>query len=227
MIRIFFILIITLLSFSCAPNQKTTQQTTENSRQSTEQNARQSAGASHPAGTARPADAAHTTSAAHPTGAAAEITFTFTRQSGAATNQYAVWIEDAQGKYIKTLYASRWTANGGYSRRPTSIPLWVKQSGLSGMSAAQVDAISGATPSTGSVTYTWDGTDARGAAVPNGNYMLILEGTLRWENQAYYRAPITLGSGAAAARVSVDYVGERDTAAERAMIGGVAVRVLR
>ena len=95
------------------------------------------------------------------------------------------------------------------------------------MSSDQVDAVSGATPSTGSITYTWDGTDSRGAAVPNGNYMLILEGTLRWENQVYYRAPIAIGSGAAAARVSVEYAGERDTAAERAMIGSVAVRVLR
>ena len=215
MIRIFSILIITFLIFSCAPNQKVTQQAAEKTQQPTEQNGQQSAEASHPADTA------------HPANTAAEITFTFTRQSGAATNQYAVWIEDAQGKYVKTLYASRWTANGGYSRRPTSIPLWVKQSGLSGMSSAQVDAISGATTSTGSVTYTWDGTDSRGAAVPNGNYMLILEGTLRWENQAYYRAPIALGSGAAAAQVNVDYVGERDTSAERAMIRGVAVRVLR
>ncbi|MCL2763887.1 MAG: DUF2271 domain-containing protein [Treponema sp.] len=159
---------------------------------------------------------------------AAELTFTFTRQSGSASNQYAVWIEDAQGQFVKTLYAARWTANGGFSRRPTSIPLWVNKSGLSGMARAQVDAVSGVTPRTGTQNYTWDGTDSRGAAVPAGDYVLILEGTLRWENQVYYRAPIRLGSGASVPQISVEYTtGERDTTAERAMISDVRVRVLR
>jgi len=207
--RFFIFLIVAALFFSCAPNKKATSQTIDrNERQTTEQNTQQSPAVS--------------------TGAAAEITFTFTRQSGSASNQYAVWIEDASGQHVKTLYASRWTANGGYSRRPTSIPLWVKQSGLANMSRAQVDALSGATPSTGKMTYIWDGTNSSGAAVPDGNYMLILEGTLRWENQAYYRAPLALGQGAAAAQVSVEYVsGQRDTNAERGMIREVGVRVLR
>ena len=159
---------------------------------------------------------------------AAEISFTFTRQTGSASNQYAVWIEDANGQYIKTLYAARWTANGGYSRRPTSIPLWIKNSNRAEMTQTQVDAVSGVTPRTGPQVYTWDGTNYRGAAVPAGNYVLILEGTLRWENQVYYRAPIALGRGAAEAQVSVEYVsGDRDTTAERTMLSDVRVRVLR
>jgi hypothetical protein len=157
--------------------------------------------------------------------AAAELRFTFTRQSGSASNQYAVWIEDSEGQYVKTLYATRWTANGGYRRRPTSIPIWVNRSGLSGMTRAQADAISGATPRTGTVSYTWDGTNSRGAPVPAGDYMLFLEGTLRWENQVLYRAPIRLGQGAAIAPVSGEYAG--NSTAERSMIGNVSVRVLR
>jgi hypothetical protein len=156
---------------------------------------------------------------------AADITFTFTRQSGAASNQFAVWIEDSGGRYIKTLYATRYTANGGWKQRATSIPVWVKQSGLSGMTNAQIDTLTGATPRTGSLTYTWDGTDSRSAPVPNGEYVIVLEGTLRWGNQVYYRAPIRLGQGPAAAQVSVEYVG--DSGAERAMIGGVTARTLR
>ena len=158
--------------------------------------------------------------------AAAELTFNFSRQTGPASNQYAVWIEDAQGNYVKSLYASRWTANGGYSRRPTSIPLWIKQSGRPNMTSAQVDAVSGATPGNGPVMHIWDGTDTNGAAVPDGNYVMILEGTLRWENQVYYRAPIALGQSEATAQVSVEYVGG-GAAAERSMISGVNVRVFR
>ena len=159
---------------------------------------------------------------------AAEISFTFTRQSGSASNQFAIWIENAQGQHVKTLYATRWTANDGWRRRPTSIPLWVRQSGLSGVPREQIDTVSGATPRTGTLTYTWDGTDIRGAAVPAGNYVLILEGTLRWENKVYYRAPIRIGSGPASAQVSVEYTtGDRDTTAERSMIRDVRVRALR
>jgi len=157
--------------------------------------------------------------------AAAEMTFSFTRQSGAASNQFAVWIENTQGQHIKTLYATRYTANGGWRQRATSIPIWVRQSGLSGLTGAQIDALTGATPRTGTLTYTWDGTDSRGAAVPNGDYFIFLEGTLRWGNQVLYRAQVRLGQGPAAADVSVEYSG--DPGAERAMIGGVKVQTLR
>ena len=154
---------------------------------------------------------------------AAELTFLFTRQSGSASNQFAVWVEDAQGKHIKTLYATRWTANGGWSRRPTSIPIWVRQSDLSNMSKAQIDAVSGATPRTGPLTYVWDGTDSRGAAVPAGNYELILEGTLRWEDQVLYRIPIRPGQGPSVPQARAEYTGNRTD--ERSMISEVTVRV--
>ena len=156
---------------------------------------------------------------------AAELTFSFTRQSGHATNQFAVWIEDAQGQYVKTLYATRFTANGGWKRRAASVPVWVRQSGLSNMSKDQIAAVSGATPKTGTLVYKWDGTDSRGTLVPPGDYVLILEGTLRWENQVLYRAPVLLGRGSAAARVNAEYTG--NSTAERAMIRDVRVQVLR
>jgi hypothetical protein len=155
----------------------------------------------------------------------AELTFSFTRQGGAATNQFAVWIEDMQGRYIKTLYVTRYTANGGWRRRASSIPVWVRQSNLSSMTNAQIDAVTGATPGTGTLTYTWDGTDSRGAAVPSGDYVIFLEGTLRWENQVLYRASIRLGQGIAAVPVSVEYTG--DAGPERNMINDVRVRTLR
>jgi hypothetical protein len=159
------------------------------------------------------------------TAATLEVTFTYTRQSGSASNQFAVWIEDTQGKYIKTLNVTKWTANGGFSRRPSSIPMWVKKADPSKMTKAQIDAVSSATPQTGTVTCTWDGSDSNGAALPTGDYVLVIEGTLRWENQVYYRTPISLGKGTMTPRVNAEYVG--DATAERAMIKDVKVRVLR
>jgi len=157
--------------------------------------------------------------------AAAELTFSYTRLSGTASNQFAVWVEDSQGQFIKTLYATKYTANGGWKHREASIPVWVKKSGLANLTNAQIDAITGATPKTGMLTYTWDGTDSSGKAVPTGNYVLFLEGTLRWENQVLYRAPISLGKEAMSWEVSVEYKG--DAGADRNMIGDVKVKTLR
>jgi len=154
-----------------------------------------------------------------------EVTFTYTRQSGSASNQFAAWIEDTQGKYIKTLYVTKWTSNGGFSKRPATIPMWVRKADPSKLTKPQIDAISSATPQTGTVTCTWDGTDSKGAALPTGDYVLVVEGTLRWENQVYYRAPISLGKGTMTPKVNVEYAG--DSTAERAMIKDVKVRVLR
>ncbi|MCL2382578.1 MAG: DUF2271 domain-containing protein [Treponema sp.] len=157
--------------------------------------------------------------------AAAEVSLTFTRQGGIASNQFAVWVEDAQGRYVRTLYATRWTANGGWNRRPTSIPIWVDRSGLSGKPRAQIDAVSGVTPRTGTVTHVWDGTDSSGSTVPPGDYVIYVEGTLRWENQVLHRAPITIGQGPRQAQVSVEFSGP--STAERGMISGVSARALR
>jgi len=156
---------------------------------------------------------------------AVELTFAFTRQNGPASNQFAVWVEDAEGLFVKTLFASRWTANGGWSRRPSSIPIWVQRSGLAEMSAEQIDTVSGATPQSGILTYVWDGTDSNGAIAPAGNYVLYIEGTLRWENQILCSAPIDLGNGAAVPLVNIEYTG--DSTQERSMITEVAVQVLR
>ena len=53
------------------------------------------------------------------------ISFDYERISGSASNQLAVWIEDMSGNLIRTLYATAWTADGGYTMRPDSIALWI------------------------------------------------------------------------------------------------------
>jgi rhodanese-related sulfurtransferase len=118
------------------------------------------------------------------------ITFDYTKQSGYASNQFAVWIENKDGKLVKTLYATRFTANGGYKNRPDSIPLWVEKSGLSSLSKDDMDAISGATPKTGALSYIWDLTDGNGNAVTRGEYKILIEGSMRWKNRVVYTATV-------------------------------------
>ena len=96
------------------------------------------------------------------------IEFEYQKPSGRASNQFAVWIEDAGDNHVKTLFATRYTANGGYKARPDSIPTWVEKSGLASMQKSEIDAISGATPRAGSLSYTWDLTDTNGNRVSPG-----------------------------------------------------------
>lgn len=150
-----------------------------------------------------------------------EVSFTYTRQGGFGSNQFALWIEDAQGRHVKTLYATRFTASGGYAKRPQSIPDWVKLSGLAGMNKAQVDAFTGATPRTGVLSYRWDGTNQAGEALPPGEYQVFLEASLRNENRVLYSATVHLGASSGPVELQPRYFGN-DTKV-RAMISGVKV----
>jgi len=157
------------------------------------------------------------------------ITFNYERISGSASNQYAVWIEDMEGNIIKTLYASQWTARGGYRTRPDSIALWAEKSGLASMSDSEVNAVSGATPRTGAQEHIWDLTDASGNAVYPGEYGFFVEGTLRWKNYVLYSGVITISDMPKTVQADAEYFYESSdryaaltsASSENAMIGTV------
>lgn len=123
-----------------------------------------------------------------------EISFRFHR-GGIASSQYAIWIEDEAGKLVRTLYATSFTAKGGYAYREDAIPVWVSKAKPQNMSSAQVDAITGATPQNGVLTYRWDGTDDKGNRVPVGNYKFFVEGTLYWKSRVVYSGELDWGNG--------------------------------
>jgi hypothetical protein len=121
----------------------------------------------------------------------AEISFSFSRLGGHGTNQFAVWIEDEAGNYIKTLLATRFTVSEkGWTTRPASLPVWIEKSKRPEMARAEIDALTGSTPQTGKLAYQWDFTDKGGAKVKAGKYKIILQATLRDENQVIYSAEI-------------------------------------
>jgi hypothetical protein len=153
-----------------------------------------------------------------------EISFTYNRQSGMASNQFAVWIEDSPGKLVRTLFATRYTASGGWEKRPLSIPLWVKQSGISNLSKKEIDAFTAATPraSSSALKYRWDGTDKDGNRAAVGEYQIFLEATLRNENKVLYSAPFTLGGSTMLEMIiKTHYTGKN--AKEQKMIENVKV----
>lgn len=102
----------------------------------------------------------------------------------------AAWVEDANGKLVKNLGATRFTTTGGFVRRKESLPIWVAKAHPENFKSDDVDAIAQATLQPGHRTITWDGTDDHGAPVPDGTYTIWVEGTLYWTSD--YRAHATV-----------------------------------
>lgn len=125
-------------------------------------------------------------------GGCLEISFRFQR-GRIASSQYAIWIENEDGKLVRTVYATSFTVKGGYEYRKDALPVWVEKAHPQSMTSKQVDAMTGATPHTGVLTYTWDGTDDNGNRVPAGTYNFFVEGTLYWKSRVIYSGELVWG----------------------------------
>ena len=130
---------------------------------------------------------------------ALEVSFNYQRQAGPGSNQYAVWIENEKGEFVKTLFVTSYTTKGrarggeqpkrGYIVRPACVPTWVKTSKAEEKTDVQLDAVTGATPQSGGVqTFTWDFTDEQGKAVPQGTYKV--KGDARWADITLVQAAV-------------------------------------
>ena len=155
---------------------------------------------------------------------AVTIAYDYTRADTAASNQMAAWVEDKDGKLVKNLGATRFTATGGFARRKESLPLWVTKAHPEQWKSSDVDAVAQATPQPGRQTITWDGTDETGAPVPDGTYTVWLEGTLYWTSDYRAHATVTVPAAKDAALDVAEEFTE-DTAQNRDMITNVKMTV--
>lgn len=126
-----------------------------------------------------------------------DITFDYQR-GGIASSQYAIWVEDAIGRPVRTIFVTRFTATRGFSERPDAVPTWVARANPAQMTPDQVDAVSGATPSNGRLHYIWDGKDDQGKTISAGTYTVFLEGTLYWNTRVLYSAQVQWGGPSSA-----------------------------
>ena len=150
---------------------------------------------------------------------AVTIAFDYKRADTAASNQMAAWVEDKDGNVVRDLGATRFTATGGFVRRKESLPLWVSEK----FKSDEVDAIAQATPSAGHQTITWDGTDDKGAPVPDGTYTIWLEGTLYWTSDYRAHATVTVPAAEGTLDVAEEYTEEASE--NRDMITNVKMSV--
>ena len=148
-----------------------------------------------------------------------QISFPFVRQDRIASNQFAVWIEDMDGTFVKTLFATQFVASGGYEQRPEAIPDWVERSGLNNGTASGIDAVTGATPDTGTLQFSWDCTDSEGNPLPEGEYRFLVEAAVSWDSRVVYEGTIGIGGAEHLAAASAEGSGE--AAEGQNMIGDV------
>ena len=133
------------------------------------------------------------------------VGFNYNHKDGPGSNQYAVWVEDASGKLVKTLFVTSFTTKGrsrngeplvrGYVKRPTCVPTWVEKSNAKELSDSELDAVTGATPASGHRTYSWDFKDYHGNLVPAGKYRICVEATLFNKSNIIYYGDFSVPSG--------------------------------
>ena len=101
--------------------------------------------------------------------------------------QTAVWVEDAEGEFVKTIYVSGFS---GYAKeKQINLPVWAKSSEF-----VDVDAVTGASINLGHHVYVWDVTDHKGVKVKQGQYKVLVEVSY-WPSMQYQRveAPVEIG----------------------------------
>lgn len=146
------------------------------------------------------------------------ITFGFNRISSIASNQFAVWIEDEEGQYIKTLAATGFTAQEGFASRPDSLREWVKVSDWAKRHDQEVDAVSSATPQSGVISFDWDGADSSGTPVPDGKYVYRVEANNSWDQRVIWTGAITIGSQPDSSEAVAAFFPDEKTATSKGLL---------
>ena len=101
--------------------------------------------------------------------------------------QTAVWIEDREGNFVKTIYVSGFS--GHVKEKEVRLPTWANSSKF-----VDVDAVTGASINLGQHVYVWDLKDNSGSTVEPGEYVVKVE-VKHWPSMQYQlvSAAINLG----------------------------------
>jgi len=98
--------------------------------------------------------------------------------------QTAVWIEDRDGNFVKTIYVSGFS--GHVKEREVRLPKWANSSKF-----VDVDAVTGASINIGHHIYVWDLKDSLGRRVTAGEYVVKVE-VAYWPSMHYQLVSATV-----------------------------------
>jgi hypothetical protein len=101
--------------------------------------------------------------------------------------QTAVWVETADGAFVKTIYVSGFS--GHAKGKQVNLPMWASASKY-----ADVDGVTAASIDLGHHIYVWDMKDISGKQMKKGDYVVKVEVSY-WPSMQYQRveAPISIG----------------------------------
>ncbi len=105
----------------------------------------------------------------------------------------AIWIKDTNGKYITTIYATKFMSRGGYKKREDCCPIWRLESNWENASKKEIDAISGATQKSGIQEILWDCKDKEGKLLKAGTYIYQIEANIYYDERILFAGKITIG----------------------------------
>lgn len=110
--------------------------------------------------------------------------------------QTAVWVEDKNGKFVKTIYVSGFS---GHAReKQINLPEWSESSKFS-----DVDGVTGASIDLGHHIYVWDLKDLSGKVVEPGEYVIKVE-VAYWPSTQYQLASVNINLGKKKERSTVE-----------------------
>jgi tetratricopeptide (TPR) repeat protein len=108
--------------------------------------------------------------------------------------QTGLWVEDKDGKFVKTLYVSGFS--GFAKEKQVVLPEFAKRTKF------ETDGTTGASIDWGNFTYSWDLTDHDGKRVKPGVYHIVLEVSW-WPSMRYETAETAIRVGGKASEAAV------------------------
>ena len=105
------------------------------------------------------------------------------------TYHTAMWLEDSQGRLVKTLYVSQELSATEY-KMGNVCPDWVKKSQWEKAARSEVDAVTAPTPNVGSEAKVFDLT---ALGLPAGEYVFMFQMHVLEDHNVLFRGKVTVG----------------------------------
>ncbi len=127
------------------------------------------------------------------------------REEYPRSDQLVVWLEKPDSTFVKTLFISEYLSYGGYND-PDICPDWSSNNNWEMVSQEEFDALTGATPSIGSVQIE---INLPKGQVPNGEYIIFVEVHLTADYNELYSGKISVTRKETSALLEAAYIPEK------------------
>lgn len=142
---------------------------------------------------------------------AGKLEISYLVSSDDASRFTAVWLENEGGELVKTLFVSNELAQGAFTVEGDICPDWIKKAHWEKASQADVDAVSGPTPTAGTGSLSFD---LKKHAILPGTYFFCMQIHIHDNYNILYKGQLRLGEKPAEAQAEVFYSPKRYASAE-------------